>query len=710
MSRPTRHDILFEPLTIGAKTFRNRFYSVPHASFHPGRRLSDVAFRRMKAEGGWAAVCSGVVSLRADSWGGFVPRIWDDDDREALRRMVTEITGQGALAGIELGHGGAMGEGDKFTPSLGASQLADPDRGRFVPKEMDFDDIRRLQDDWVAAAVTAADLGFDIVYAYGAHGYLPAQFLSPWSNRRTDAYGGSLENRARFWTEMIDRLRAAVGDRCLIAVRIAAENLSAHGHSADDTLDFVRHVDDLVDLWDVNVGKAWAHDSAPFRAAAEGWQVEFSSRVRSVTKTPIVGVSRLTTPDAMADILRSGVWDLIGAARPGIADPFLPRKVEEGRAEDIRECTGGNVCIAVETLGTGLSCVQNPTIGEEFRRRWHPERYDPPLDPDRQVLVIGAGPAGMECARVLGARGFAGVHLVDAAVAIGGHLRWLRLIPGNAGMGRVLDHRVVQLAKLPNVAVVTNAHLDVADVLDYGADTVVVATGSHWLGSDSDRHGLPLATFVAGGLCVLTPEQVMAGGRRGPGPVVVWDGESGAVACGVAHLLAAEGTAVTMTTRFGYVAPSLDATFEGPSARAALHELGVPTRTGVTPVSFDGGILRLRGTWDTEVAVEAGTLVVATQRGSDDALYRALRSDPVALRAAGVRTVVRIGDCVSPRSLVYVVADGHRMGRELDAATPEIPLTPRRERDVDAPTADLGTRATVVAPPLRRERSRTPSA
>jgi dimethylamine/trimethylamine dehydrogenase len=692
VTRPARHDILFEPLTIGSKTFRNRFYSVPHASFHPGRRLSDIAFRRMKAEGGWAAVCGGVVSLRADSWGGFVPRIWDDDDREVLRRMATEITGQGALAGIELGHGGAMGEGDKFTPSLGASQLADPDRGRFVPKEMDLDDIRRLQDDWVAAAVTAADLGFDIVYAYGAHGYLPAQFLSPWFNRRTDAYGGSLENRARFWTEMIDRFRSAIGDRCVIAVRIAAENLSPHGHSAQDTLAFVRHVDDLVDLWDVNVGKAWAHDSAPFRAASEGWQVEFSGRVRSATDKPIVGVSRLTTPDAMADVLRSGVWDLIGGARPGIADPFLPRKIEEGRADDIRECTGGNVCISVETLGTGLSCVQNPTIGEEFRRRWHPERYDPPRDPDRHVLVVGAGPAGMECARVLGERGFAGVHLVDAAPAIGGHLRWLRLVPGIAGMGRVLDHRLVHLGKLDNVAVVTGTRLDVAAVLDYGADAVVVATGSHWLGAESDLHGLALAEWAAGGLTVLTPEDVMAGGRRGPGPVVVWDGESGGVACGVAHLLAAEGATVTMTTRFGQVAPSLDATFEGATARAALHELGVAMRTGVTPIGWDDGVLRLRGPWDDEVVIEARTLVVATQRRSDDSLYRALRSDPTALRAAGVPTVVRIGDCVNPRSLVYVVADGHRMGRELDASTPEIPLTPRRERDIEAPTADMTSR------------------
>ncbi len=134
--RLARHDVLFQPLQVGAKTFRNRFYSVPHASFPVGRRLSDVAFRRTKAEGGWAAVCGGVISLRSDSWGGFVPRIWHDDDRAVLARVATEVRSPGALAGIELGHGGGRGGGEKFTPGLGVSQVLDPTTTRFVHKEM----------------------------------------------------------------------------------------------------------------------------------------------------------------------------------------------------------------------------------------------------------------------------------------------------------------------------------------------------------------------------------------------------------------------------------------------------------------------------------------------------------------------------------------------------------------------------------------------
>ena len=681
------HDILFEPLQIGSKVFRNRFYSVPHASFHVGRRMSDVGFRRMKAEGGWAAVCGGVVSLRDDSWGGFVPRLWDEDDRAAIGRIATEVQGQGALAGIELGHGGAMGEGAKFTPSLGASQLADPDRGRLVPKEMDLDDIRRLQDDWVASAITAADLGYDIVYAYGAHGYVPAQFLSPWFNRRTDVYGGSLENRARFFLEMIERFRAAIGDRCLIAVRIAAENFAPHAVSADETLQFIQMADEFVDLWDVNVGHAWARDSAAWRVASEGYQVEWSGKVRSVTSKPIVGVSRLTTPDAMAEILRSGVWDFIGGARPGIADPFLPRKIEEGRYDDIRECTGGNFCIAVETGGAGLSCVQNPTIGEEYRRGWHPERYDAAVDPERNVVVVGAGPGGMECARVLGERGFANVHLVDAGDAIGGHLRWLRLIPGLGGFGRVLDYRATQLAKLSNVSVVPHTRLSHDGVLEYGADLVVIATGSHWIDATSDLHGLPLDEMIADGLQVATPETVMGGSARVTGAVVVWDGEGTGVAAGVAEKLADDGLQVTMATRFSVIAPQLDASFDGGAARARLHELGVRMLTGVRPVCVDDGVMALADHFGERVSVPATSLVLASQRSSDDALYRSLRADADAVDQAGIRLIVRIGDCVSPRTLGFTVADGHRMGRELDTDSPAIPVHPRRERDTDAATA-----------------------
>jgi dimethylamine/trimethylamine dehydrogenase len=687
---------LFEPLQIGGKVFRNRFYSPPHASFVPGRRLSDVAFRRMKAEGGWAAVCGGVISIRSDSWGGLVPRIWDDDERVMLGRVASEVKGQGALVGIEFGHGGSRSEGGKFAPALGVSQLSDPERGHLVPKAMTLDDIRSLQADWETAAVTAADLGYDIVYAYGAHGTLPGQFLSPFFNRRTDRYGGSLENRARFWLELIAGIRRAVGDRCLVAARIPARSFDDLGVPIEETMRFVEMADELVDLWDVNVGYGWEPDSAPSRLAAEASQVEWSGRIREVTDKPIVGVGRLTSPDRMAEILRSGVWDFIGGARPGIADPFLPRKIEAGRYEDIRECTGTNFCIATETTGAGLSCVQNATIGEEYRRGWHPERFPRATDGDRHdVLVVGAGPAGMECARVLAERGFRSVHLVESRSDVGGHLSWLRRLPGLGDWGRVIDYRKVQLAKLGNVEIVTGRELDTDDVLDYGASLVVLATGSRWIGADDGWHVTDLSVLSSPDLAVFTPEDVMVDGSRPDGPVLVWDGDGGTVAAGIAELLAADGSSVILASRYQRIAPQLDATFEGAGVRERLHAAGVAVRPGVVPVGAGDHGVMLGGPFGAEEHVSVASVVLVAQRRSDDRLFHAVVDDE-RLGASGIRDVLRIGDCVAPRHFGFAVADGHRLAMEIEGPDPQRPREPRRERDADAATADIGPAATAT--------------
>ena len=296
-------------------------------------------------------------------------------------------------------------------------------------------DIRRVQADWALAAERARAAGFDIVYVYGAHTYLPGQFLSPHYNRRSDEYGGSLANRARFWLETLEAVRGAVGDDCAIACRVAVDRMGALGVDLDEGLEFVRMADDLVDLWDVTVGSIaeWSLDSGPSRFFAEGWQLESTSRVREATAKPIVGVSRLTDPDLMAEIVRSGVWDLIGAARPSIADPFLPRKIDEGRVDEIRECIGCNVCISKADSRRHIGCTQNATAGEEHRRGWHPERYAP-LPPGFDALVVGGGPAGMECALTLARRGAARVRLVERAPGDG---RAPRLAHAPPGPGRV---------------------------------------------------------------------------------------------------------------------------------------------------------------------------------------------------------------------------------------------------------------------------------
>jgi dimethylamine/trimethylamine dehydrogenase len=676
-----RHAILFEPVRIGPKTLPNRFYQVPHASgFGSGRPRTHAAFRAIKAEGGWGGVNVDYapVSSDADESPVVASDCWDAPSMAALGLVAAAIHEHGSLAGIELYHGGAQSQnGESRQPRIAPSQAASASSWSSLAKEMTVEDIRRVQSDFVSAAVRARDVGFDIVYVYGAHGYLMTQFLSPLTNRRTDAYGGSLAARARFQLETLEMVREAVGTDCAVAVRMAVHGgEELEGIEIDEMLEVVRMLDPLVDLFDVNVG-GWPEDSGTSRYYPEGSQRPWTSRVREATAKPIVGVGRFTSPDLMAAVIRSGELDLIGAARPAIADPFLPTKIREGRLDEIRECTGSNLCILREETFNHVGCIQNPTAGEEYRRGWHPERFDRPRDPERSVLVIGGGPAGMECAMVLGRRGFDAVHLVEAEAELGGKLRWTRTLPTLGDWGRVVDHRAIALEKLDNVQVVLGRRLSVADVLDYGADTVVVATGSHWTTSGT-QPGRPAP--IAGHESALTPEAVMRGARPAPGRVVVYDTDGYYVGAGIAELLALEGHDTHLVTTHSRVSPVSDSTLEGDMLRRHLHSLGVAFHTGRTLLRIEDGEVLGDDEFGDVWAMPADGVVLVTQQVSDDTLYRALVDDPHALVAAGIRAVHRVGDAVAPRMPSEAVFDGHRLARELDSADPSYPLPWLRER------------------------------
>jgi dimethylamine/trimethylamine dehydrogenase len=681
-----RHAILFEPVQIGPKTLPNRFYQVPHASgFGSVKPRTQAAFRAIKAEGGWGGVCTDYAPVSPDSDETFAVAsdAWDLEDVQRLGLVAAAIHEHGSLAGIELYHGGSESlNGESRRNRLAPSQVGSEWKNASLAKEMTHADIRRVQDEFVTAARRARDVGFDIVYVYGAHGYLMTQFLSPETNRRSDGYGGSLANRARFQLETLELVKDAVGDDCAVAVRMAVHGgLELPGIEIDEMLELVAMCDPYVDLFDVNVG-SWPEDSGTSRYYEEGHQRPWTSRVREATAKPIVGVGRYTNPDTMAAVIRSGAFDLIGAARPAIADPFLPQKIREGRVDEIRECTGANVCIMREETFHHVGCIQNATAGEEYRRAWHPELFLRPADPERALLVVGGGPAGMECAMVLGRRGFEAVHLVDAGDELGGKLRWTRRLPTLGDWGRVIDHRVIGLAKLPNVSVISGRTLTAADVLDYGADTVIVATGSSWLGDGSQPFHLEPIAGAAGR--ALTPERVMAGERPwAPGSrVVVYDTDGYYVAPGIAEALRLEGYEVDLVTTKPVVSPTSDETLEGTFLRQHLHDLGVRFHVGVTVTAYDEDVVRGETEFGDPWTLPADGLVLVTWQASDDALYRELMADPDALAAAGIRAVYAVGDAVAPRMPSESVFDGHRLARELENEDPMVPLPWLRERPV----------------------------
>ena len=680
------HEILFEPVRIGPKTLRNRFYQVPFTTgFTNNRPYSEARHRALKAEGGWAAVSIGACSISedADEWPVALARLWDESDARALAIAAEEIHSHGALAAIELHHGGAHAERrESRAVGIAPSQLAS-DMHQVIPKAMTLEDIGRIQADWARAAAVARAIGYDIVYVYGAHSYLPMQFLSPYYNKRTDTYGGTFENRARFWLETLDLVRAAVGDDCAIVSRISVNALGPAGVERDEALRFIEAADPWVDMWDVNIGSIskWAYDSGASRFFDEGYQEEWTKGVRDVTAKPVCGVGRYTSPDLMARAVRDGILDVIGSARSSIADPFLPAKIASGRPDLVRECTGSNQCIARgrgSPYALAIVCSQNPTAGEEYRRDWHPERFEPAGNRHQNALVVGAGPAGLECATVLGRRGFDAVHLVEAAEDVGGHLRWVRRLPGMGGWGRIVDHRQVLLDELANVEVITGRELSSTDVVAYGADLVIVATGAKWspAGLDPLTHE-PIPGADASAEHCLTPEQIMVEGKAPPegASVVVYDAEGYYCGVSLAEKLSREGHPVHYVTPLAIVAPYMEGTLEGTLMRTRLHELGVTMTTGTAVTGVDGGAAITRSAFGETGSVDSQAVVLITQRQSSDGLF-------LELTAGNRRTdlpVYRIGDCVAPRIVADVLFDGHRLGREIDSADPARPLPFRRE-------------------------------
>ena len=231
------------------------------------------------------------------------------------------------------------------------------------------------------------------------------------------------------------------------------------------------------DLWDFVLG-SWEDDSVTSRFGPEAEQEPYARGLKQLTTKPVVGVGRFTSPDTMVHQIKSGVLDLIGAARPSIADPFLPKKIETGHLDDIRECIGCNICVSGDFTMSPIRCTQNPTMGEEFRRGWHPERIRPKKS-DSHVLVVGAGPTGLEAARSLGNRGYT-VSLAEATRALGGRVDREAKLPGLSAWIRVVDYRLRRSDKLDNVEVFMQSEMTADDIIDNDFDHVLLATGSHW--------------------------------------------------------------------------------------------------------------------------------------------------------------------------------------------------------------------------------------
>jgi dimethylamine/trimethylamine dehydrogenase len=667
MTIDPRYAPLFEPLRIGPVTTKNRFYQVPHCTGMGYLRPNTLAqMRRMKAEGGWGVVCTEYTSIHpsSDDLPHVSASLWDDSDLRAHALMTDMVHAHGALAGAELWYSGAR-SANLMTrlPSMDVASLPNLAGMPFQTRAMDKTDIANLRRWHRKAALRARDAGFDVVYVYATHGYLIANFLDPRINTRSDEYGGSLANRVRLVRELIEDTKDAVGHRCAVAVRFKAdETIGEDGQPIPgERRDMFEMLAELPDLWDINIAD-YTLEMGASRFTREAALEPYMHWVKSATTRPVVTVGRFTSPDTMVGQIRRGITDLIGAARPSIADPFLPKKIEEGRFEDIRECIGCNVCYAGDSTGTPIRCTQNPTLGEEWRKGWHPERARPRRS-EKSVLIVGAGPAGLEAARTLGLRGYR-VLLAEATRSLGGRVTREAALPGMSEYIRVRDYREQQLRKLPNVEVFRASPMTARDVFDTGAEHVAIATGATWRRDLFD--GKTYVDIAAGGATVLTPDDVMEG-RLPDGPTVVFDGDNYYMAGVIAEAIVRAGQRVTYVTEEDSVSAWAGKTSERWRVRTHLLALGVEIVTAHGLTRFDRGSVTLACVYSGALRrIDAAAVVLVTQRRPNLGLY-----DDILATAGGDAsqlpfTLERIGDANAPAIIAAAVYAGHRYAEELD--------------------------------------------
>ena len=664
-----RYDVLFEPVRIGPLTTKNRFFQVPHCNGMGYRDPSaQAAMRRVKAEGGWAVVCTEQVEIHPTSdIAPFIElRIWDDQDVPALARIAEAIHEGGALAGIELAHNGLNAPNlySRETPLAPvhlpvATFTCDPVQARAMTKA-DIADLRRWHRNAVRRSLQA---GYDLVYVYAGHALGGIHhFLSPRYNQRSDEYGGSPRNRMRLLREILEDTQEEVAGRAAVACRITVdERIGEAGISRPQMEEILGELGEHPDLWDFVMG-SWEDDSNTSRFGPEGEQEEYVTGLKQLTSKPVVGVGRFTSPDLMVRQVRAGILDLIGAARPSIADPFLPRKIRAGRLETIRECIGCNICVSGDFTMSPIRCTQNPSMGEEFRRGWHPE-FVRARESDARVLIVGAGPAGLEAARALGLRGYE-VVLTEADREIGGRVAKEARLPGLAAWVRVLDYREQALSELKNVEIFRQSPMSAQDIAEFGFEHVAVATGAVWRRDGVARwHTHPIGIDPAAE--ILTPDDLMAGARPRGRKVVLFDDDHYYLGGVLAELLARDGFEVHVVTPAAQVSSWTVNTMEVVKIQRRLLEADVTLHTSQAVTAVQASSVSVVNAYTGRPGtLEADSVVLVTARLPQDTLYH----EVLALAGTStVKTVRGIGDAWAPGTIAAAVWSGRRYAEEFDA-------------------------------------------
>ena len=664
MSHP-KYPNLFSPIKLGPVTARNRVLQTAHVKLftRDGHdSLRNVAYQVERARGGAGLLITGNRLVHPTSTTG-MPRFAYQMLKGAMeidKKMTSGVHEHGGLIFTQLNHFGTQATSDSADDIrvLWAPSAVKSPAYNETPKAMEKEDIEELIDWWARAAEHSREGGFDGTEVHIGHSYLLQQFASPIYNKRTDEYGGSLENRLRLTCEIINEIRKRTGKDWAVGIRLTLDEFMAGGLTNDDAIETVRIIEAQCDIDFVNVTAAGYHNV--FKAiepsdAPDGYLVDLSARVKASTQLPVFTIGGIKDAAMAEQILADGRADMVAMTRAQIADPEFVNKAFDGREDEITHCIRGNQgCIGRVFKGLAINCTVNPEAGREARFGYGTLRQAVEA---RKFLVVGGGPAGMKAAEVLAKRGH-NVTLWEKSAELGGQVNLILKTPGRETFGWVRKDLELRLGKL-GVGVERGKAATAAAVLGFGADAVIVATGAV-----ASTSGFSIANPAVNELPgvrqnnVITGWDVLDGSKPIGKRVVVIDDDGSRQASGIVEVLLEKGHDVELVTRFNSLFPSTFYNLDQAYIYGRVFGKGLRYQLNSWVSEIEGGVVRTFNLYSgQEGSLEADTVVLAYGPKANDGLYLELKGQ--------VPELHRIGDCVAPRKIDHAIYEGYLAGREL---------------------------------------------
>ena len=651
MSDQYKH--LLSPIDVGPFTLRNRVLVTAHV---PGIETNGqvneayISYQIAKTKGGAALQISGSTAVHRTGAVGAGRGLNASDDGciEGYKRLADAVHDLGGRFLIQLGHAGAnIADTDAGRPLLAPSPIMSR-LSREIPKQMTIDEIDELVDAHGAASVRVRKSGLDGVELLSAFGYLPAAFLSPYSNNRSDDYGGSLENRMRFLLRCIDAVRTGIGSDRVLGVRLPGDEQVEGGLSQSELQDIAAliaqtgKVDYLNIIVGTNYDRSGRMNHWPPTPAPHGLFVPLAAGIKSRVDLPVFTAGRITDPAMANKIIEKGDADMVGMTRAQISDPNLVQKLLEGRPQDIRPCVGANVCIAQAMASKPIRCMHNPMSGRESA--WGKLTRSEAL---KDVTIIGGGPAGLEAARVAADRGHR-VTLFEASEELGGQLSLWAQAPMTREFRKTLNWYQTQLTQL-QVRILTNINITPEDIATIDADVLILATGA------SAATPLPKAQGP-NAISVTDPWQAIADPPTKK-HILINDEGGGRSALSAADKLLDQNKITLVTAEYA-LGELVTATIRAPTYKRLLtgHVEMYPSQE-IHSITGSTVTLRSVHTGD-DTHIEDVDLVV-DWRGAT-----AKTNLQPAVEASGIQYFI-IGDCLAPRQVHIAIAEGAMAAREI---------------------------------------------